>query len=360
MRAAVELSREYLQAYLPGLWNGAHVEVTLINKFPRGLSRETWFIECLRDNAPVKLVLRRDFPSGSIVPTSLRFEYDIYDRLKNSKVPVARTIIYEDDPQKLPDDRHFCLREQVDGDWDNPNYLNPDPQHDALRIAMAREHVRKLALVHTCDWQAMGFADLMPVPKSTHDAVRCSLDRYRDILAGYQIEPMPILTEAREWLLDNAPVAPRIALLKGTNGRGEEVFRDGEIVAMSDWEQAALGDPASDFARTQDFFGDIERDGKKIWGMKQALEYYEEVSGIHVTPESVRFYHVLNSFENAICLHHAAVPLADKTNLSVRLVWLATEAMHYSNMLLLGAVSNQQVDAGLVYSTQTSTVKEEA
>ena len=70
MREATELSKEYLQDYLPGLWNGTGVEVTSIVKFPRGLSRETWFLECMNGGKLVKLVLRRDFPTLSVVPTS--------------------------------------------------------------------------------------------------------------------------------------------------------------------------------------------------------------------------------------------------------------------------------------------------
>ena len=362
MREVKELTREYLQPYLSQLWRAPSLEVTAIAKFPRGLSRETWAVECTNAGRgrPGKLILRRDLRSQSVVATSLRYEYDIYDKLKASKVPVAHTIIYEDDAAKLPDDRHFYLREQVEGDWDHPNYLNPDPQFDELRINLAREHVRKLALVHTCDWQALGFAQIMRAPKDVNDCVRNSIERYFNILSEFQMEPLPILTEASEWLLDNAPTAPRISLLKGTNGRGEEVFRDGVIVAMADWEQAALGDPASDFARTQDLFNHIVHDGQKIWGLEIALNYYEELTGIHIPPQSVQFYHALNCFENAVSLHHAAVPLANGTDKSVRLVWLSTEALHYSNMMLLATVARKQIDANLVYSTQTKAVKEDA
>ena len=360
MREAIELNKEYLQDYLARLWRAPSVEVTSIAKFPRGLSRETWFVEC--DNVgpgrPTRLILRRDLPSIGVVPTSLRYEYDIYDKLKGSKVPIARTVIYEDDPAKLPDERHFYLREQVEGDWDNPNYLNPDPQFDELRLAMAREHVRKLALVHTCDWKALGFDQIMRPPRGPDDCVRNSIERYFGILSEFQMEPLPILTEAAEWLLDNAPTASRISLIKGTNGRGEEVFRDDEIVAMADWEQAALGDPASDFARTQDFLNDIVHDGKKIWSLEIALAYYEDLTGIRIPPQSVQFYHALNCFENVVSLHHAAVPLTNGSDRSVRLVWLSTEVMYYANMMLLGAASQKQMDASLVYSTQTAAVKE--
>ena len=44
---------------------------------------------------------------------------------------------------------------------------------------------------------------------------------------------------------------------KGTNGYGEEIFRDGRLVAMSDWELARIGDPAYDWAQIQGFVCDV-------------------------------------------------------------------------------------------------------
>ena len=42
-----------------------------------------------------------------------------------------------------------------------------------------------------------------------------------------------------------------LSLLKGNNGIGEEIWPDGRIVALSDWELATIGDPALDWAFSQ-------------------------------------------------------------------------------------------------------------
>ena len=56
-----------------------------------------------------------------------------------------------------------------------------------------------------------------------------------------------MLTEATYWLEEGIPPArTRLGLLKGNNGIGEEIWRDGRIVAMSDWELATIGDPSFD------------------------------------------------------------------------------------------------------------------
>lgn len=381
MQQDQELNREYLESYLSHLWKTTDVRVTDVVKFPRGMSRETWFIECelpAKDTATLeghqpdigfssqssngkhrkKLILRRDLPTLSIVPTALRYEFDIYARLQNSSVPVAPVLVYETDPKWLSDPRPFYLREQIEGTWDVPHYLDPSPAFDTLRIEAAKEHVRKLALIHTCDWQGLGFGDIMPAPSATSECAHLAIERNFEVLQSLQIEPMPIMTEAREWLHDHAPVAPCISLLKGTNGRGEEVFRDGEIVAMSDWEQASIGDPASDFARTQDFLNDIVRDGQVLWGLKPALAYYKDITGIQISEDAVEYYRVLNCFENIVALHHAALPLADGSDRLARLAWLSTEVMHYANRTLLAATANRKMDVASVFSTQRSTVNQ--
>jgi aminoglycoside phosphotransferase (APT) family kinase protein len=233
------------------------------------------------------------------------------------------------------------MRRLVDGDWDIPGYADPDPRWDALRVEIGREHVRKLALVHGCDWRVQGFADILSIPASEADCAPAAIERAYDELAGFQFAPLPVLAEVREWLLDNAPAAPRISLLKGTNGRGEEIFHDGVIVAMSDWEQCSLGDPASDFSRNQEFIRDIEIDGAKVWGLDQALAYYAELTGVRVPQRSVAYYRVLTMVENIITLHHAALPIATGANLSVRLSWLATEAIHGGQKMMLAAASGR-------------------
>ncbi|MDT4819657.1 hypothetical protein FQZ97_527790 [compost metagenome] len=376
---ATELTEYYLRNYLKELFRAEEVEVVSIVKFPRGISRETWFIECnctgmhrawmrgksqdfrsrtpwRRRNASQKLILRRDLPALSVVPTSLRFEYEIYRCLQGSRVPVAPVLVFEDDPAKLPDERPFYIRQQIAGSWDVPHYLDAAPQFDELRIEAAKEHIRKLALIHTCDWQALGFGNIMQAPERPEDCAHAAIERNWASLAKYQFEPLPIMTEAREWLHDHAPVATRISLLKGTNGRGEEVFRDGVIVAMSDWEQASLGDPASDFARTQDFFTEIVRDGQVLWGLKEALAYYRDLTGMDLPLTSIEYYRVLNCFENLVALHHAAAPLADGSDRLARLAWLSTEVMHYANQMLLGATSNRKESADRVFSTQAAAV----
>ncbi|HKT73070.1 MAG TPA: phosphotransferase family protein [Steroidobacteraceae bacterium] len=348
------LTAGFLSRYLSSKW-GEPCEVCRLEKFDRGWSRETWFLECRRatGDRPQNLVLRRDLPGGSIDHRPLRKEYEIYRRLALSPVPVARPLWWEDDPAWLENGREFYLREQIEGDWDVPHFMDPHPQYDALRIDTSKEHLRKLAILHRCDWHQLGFEEIMSAPASAATCARDAVTRLYDEWQTFRFDPDPVLTEGKEWLLANGPPAPCISLLKGNNGRGEEVFRNGQIVAMSDWESSSLGDPSSDLARCQDFIPEIERGGKRLWGLEQALEYYREVSGVEIRAQSVAYYRILNGVESAITLFHGVLPVIHKTNLLVRQTWLATEMVHLFRKLLLDAMCGRSTEySRSFYNTQ--------
>ena len=259
----MEFSRETLGRYLTHKL-GEPVEVLGLERFSRGASRQTWFATVRRASAQAdeELVLRTDLAAGSIDPTTLAQEYFMYERLGHTDVPVAEVLFWEDDPAWT--EGAFYVRRKVDGSWNIPGFLNPDPQYDELRIEISKEHMRKLALVHQVDWKGLGFDQRLPAPTDPADCGRIYVEKTLREFEDVRVSGMPVMLEVAEWMRDNAPVAPRVCLCKGTNGFGEEVFRGRELVAMSDWEEASIGDPAADFAFMQYFAPELERDGKKI------------------------------------------------------------------------------------------------
>jgi aminoglycoside phosphotransferase (APT) family kinase protein len=313
------------------------VAVEAIERFPRGSSRETWFATVRRGQAaPTTLVFRSDLPAGSVEPTPLEQEYFIYERLGHTAVPVAKVLWWEEDASWAGST--FYVREKVDGSWNIPHYSDPSPHYDSLRVAIAKEHLDKLAIVHQVDWRGLGFDQRLPAPADIADAAHTNIETVKRLFAGLAIEAIPILQEAAEWLHDNAPTAPRLSLCKGTNGYGEEVFRDGRIVAMSDWEEASIGDPAADFAFSQDFFSELVRDGEVIWGLEPALEYYRSVSGIAVTAAAVRYYQVFRAFRMLVMAHKSADSVRRATGVFIRQAWTATEVLHLTKRTLATAM----------------------
>ncbi len=333
----MDMLKQPLEAYLVHRFGPGTTLVDCV-RFPRGSSRETWFVEFRKNGAaPVgKIVFRSNFSSGSTIPSSLEQEYYMYERLGHTAVPVARVLWWEQDPDWAA--RPFYVREHVDGDWSIPHYHDPDPAYDELRIEVSREHVRKLALVHQVDWKTLGLDSRLPVPPGESAAAASYIDMVVQQMRGLQGEPIPLFVAGVHWLKAQAPAAPRLCLVKGTNGLGEEVFKGRSIVAMSDWEEAAIADPAADFAFCQNLVGEVERDGKKLWGMAQALDYYHSLSGIRIPVSSVDFYRRVQSMKMLMYTASAAVGVHSTPNAHIRQAWTGTEVMHVAKRLMIASL----------------------
>jgi aminoglycoside phosphotransferase (APT) family kinase protein len=334
----MEFTTPHLTQYLTHRL-GRPVEIKDIERFSRGTSRQTWFVTIHpgREGSDEALVFRTDHATGSIEPTSLAQEYFMYERLGHTDVPVAKALWWEEDTRWT--ETPFYVREKVEGSWNIPHFLDPDPQYDELRIAISKEHMRKLAIVHNVDWRGLNFGERLPVPRDEASCGRLYVDtvlRQLDEVGG---EGVPIMLEAAEWLKDTAPTAPRISLCKGTNGFGEEVWRGRELVAMSDWEEASIGDPAADFAFMQYLAPELERDGDKIWGLEKALDYYRSVSGIAVTMEGIRFYGAIRAMRLIIMAQKAGMAVRNAPNLAeIRQAWTGTEVGHVCKRSLIAAM----------------------
>lgn len=315
---------------------GGVATVVDVESFARGSSRETRFVRCRIDDGPERnLVLRSDFPAGSTDPNPLDLEYFIYDRLNGADIPTARALFWEDDPSLT--DRPFYAREKIEGDWNIPHYSDPDPAYDDLRITIAKDHIATLARVHAMDWHALGLDERLPVPRDEADAAPSALRHARSQFLTLATEPIPLVLEAVEWLTDHAPPADRLCLCKGTNGYGEEVFRDGRIVALSDWEEVSIGDPAADFAFMQGFLVDLERDGRPIWGLQLALDYYESLTGLRIAPQKVQYYRLVRSLRLLVMSHNSAASMR-RADAHIRQGWTATEVLHLTKHILASAM----------------------
>ncbi|MEJ7935045.1 phosphotransferase family protein [Sphingobium sp. AN558] len=306
---------------------GDQAELLSEERFPRGSSRLTYFVEYRPASGEelIAVVFRGDFQGGSTIHTSLEQEYYMYDRLSATDVPVAKVIAWEDDPDWA--DRPFYIREQIEGNWVVPHFDDPDPRFDDLRIAICKEHLRKIAIVHKVDWKALGLDERLAPPPDRESAGRHFLERALANLREYQREPMPVLNEAVAIFRRGSPPAPVIALCKGTNGIGEEVFNDGQIVAMSDWEEASIGDPAADFASMQSMYPVIMRDGEPIWGLQHAIDYYNEVSGHGVTRANVDYYLSLRTLGSILYGQKSAV-IMHEGKADIRQGWTGTEVFY--------------------------------
>lgn len=341
----VEWCQRYFSERLPTVVPEiASVEVRAVSKFPRGVSRETWLVDITVTtddgrSRPYPLTVRRDQEIGSIDDSPLDFEYGIYQRLSTSDVPVAKALWFGD-PADDPAHRLHYVREQVEGHWDIPGFRERGHEYDDLRIAVSKEFLVTMAKVHTLDWRAAGFGDLLKEPGSTTTCAADTLINETARIERAEWDKHPVLTEAFYALMASAPTdAPCVSLCKGTNGLGEEVWRDGSIVALSDWESCSLGDPANDFARNQEMFPTVLAvDGSVRWDLATALKFYEELSGINITEERIRWYHLLYGFAIFRFSQSCMRGMREDHHL-IRLAWSSTDVLMWAQVRVAGGTS---------------------
>lgn len=241
--------------------------------FP-GHSRMTWVIDTLEQGG---LVLRVDHPGGPLVPIPMEVEFGVYERLWGTNVPVAEPLFFARD-QDFAEGRAHMVRRLVDGS-SKVEGLTGSPEDDReLRREVCYEMAEKLAAVHTLDWAGAGLGEILFVPSSPQSALHEEVDHWRGLWLGSRSGPFPLLLEATYWLQEHIPEATtRLTLTKGNNGIGEEIWKGRRIVALSDWELAAIADPTLDWAFSQGLLA--------LHDSADTLSHYSECSGIAVVPD---------------------------------------------------------------------------
>jgi len=262
--------------------------------FP-GLSRETYLVEAEVGGDDRGFVLRVDPPAGGGTPTSLRHEWEVYTRLWKSPVPVAEPLWFDEDIE-FAQGRPHMVRDLVEGGTSIPGLTDRTAAAARLRRAVVRDHIERLAEVHRLDWAAYGFDDFIPSPAGPRDALRLEFDCWKRLWLEGRTEPYPMITEALYWLEENMPVdTPFVSLVKGNNGIGEEIYRGGRIVALSDWELASLGDGVLDLGFSQ---GTLALDD-----FTAAVAYYGECTGQEVSAERLAYAMFWIMFKTIACLN---------------------------------------------------------
>jgi len=292
------MNQQELSAYLSGKFDEPVAVTGLKQTFP-GMSRETWLVETLRGKAGAQhgenLVVRVDPPGGSIVPVPLFFEWQVYERLNRTEIPVAQAYWYDGAPA-LSQGRPLFVRAMVEGVTYPPGLQADTAEAAERRKHVVLEYVEKIAIIHRLDWKSYGFGEIMPAPSSPEDAMRSELMRWWQIWDEIRTEPFPVITEALYWFLEHLPKrAAAVTLCKGQTGIGEEIWQDDKIVAFSDWELAHIGDPIQDLALSQGMLN--------MWDRQKILAHYESCAGFSLPLENIAYYSVWEVFNSMLTLN---------------------------------------------------------
>lgn len=338
--AAAAIERRFSEEF------GEAVSVTSCRQTFPGQSQETWLLEATVGGSPRGFVLRVNPPGGGIVPLPLRREWEVYRCLASSPIPVGEPLWFGEG-EEFVGGRPYFVRDLVPGSTEVAGLRDPGEAGDRLRRQVALEHATHLARVHTLDWAAYGLGDVLAVPSGPDDAIQLEFETWTAIWDEVKPEPLPVVTRAIQWFADRLPQsAARVSLVKGNNGLGEEIWRDGRIVAMSDWELAALGDPASDWAFSQGLLC--------LWDREEILACYSDVAGFKIESANLDFWTVWTVFKSLCCTTAGLRGFLDGRDLRAVLPTIGFGSVGVGQQLLAHITTMELADAAAMISAMSA------
>ena len=230
----------YLAEKMP---HAQEVVIVRAGGMPAGASNETLSIDlrvvCDGLSFELPLVLRPQRSDGILAPYDVERQYRVIRALSRSAVPVPAVAWFERDLEVLG--APFFLMHRLKAEtlplfW----YGGQSP-----RLTAAAE---ALATIHAVDWRAAGLSFLLPggEGETFRSPIECEIDAWTvkaQRMGAARLELAPAL---ERYLRANEPADARHTLVHGDPNPGNYLFRGNEVVAVVDWELAAIGDPRSD------------------------------------------------------------------------------------------------------------------
>lgn len=242
----------YLGIAAPGMVTGP-LTATLI---PGGRSNLTYWLT----DGSHRWVLRRP-PLGHVLATAhdMTREYRVMSALRPTMVPVPQTVLLCQDADVLG--APFYLTVEVDGvvyrDAGQTSGLGA-----ARAAGISYALIDVLVNLHTVDPPTVGLGDFGRPEGFLARQVR----RWGAQMDASRSRPLPGIDELRESLGGRIPVSGPAAVVHG-DYRLDNVIVDADdrVVAVLDWEMAALGDPLTDLGLFLVYWdGLAEMDGNPV------------------------------------------------------------------------------------------------
>jgi aminoglycoside phosphotransferase (APT) family kinase protein len=213
----------------------ADARVTRVAALDGGVSNITCRVD-LAGAAVTTLALRVQRERGIFEPYDVIREGEVIRRLEASAIPVPKLIATE--PAHLPLGAPFIVLE-----WIDAPHMGEAPGADF------GAYLEALVAIHTAGWQALGLAEVLPVPASPGNALLAEIDAIDWRRERFEGGDEPLLVHAGGILRSTAPADGELALCQGDINVFNYRFRDGKVAAVVDWEQARISDPRSDLGQ---------------------------------------------------------------------------------------------------------------
>jgi aminoglycoside phosphotransferase (APT) family kinase protein len=251
-----------------------------------GASRAGYAVDVRRaDGSTEDLWLRSDTGSGPQSGTTytVRREAAVYRALQPTKVLAPPFVAVH------PTREAFLTRRVVGRNWFS------ELTDEAVRVSLARTFMGQVAELHALDVGTLDLPELGEV-LSVREHMSLELDIWAAQYRRHP-EPTPVIELALAWLREQLPADPGHppVLVQGDTGPGNFMFRDGELVAVTDWEMAHFGDPHEDLGWI--YVRDLQ---ERFTSMPDRIRDYEDFSGRAVDRDRLRYCIVFAQLRCAI------------------------------------------------------------
>ncbi len=209
-----------------------------LERIAGGQSNPSYFL----DYGPHRLVLRKQ-PAGPILrgAHAVDREYRVLGALAPTRVPVPRPVHFHEDAGLLG--TPFYLMERLEGRVFTDTALGELPADDRRPAWMAVADA--MAAMHAVRPEEVGLNDF---GKPGNYFVR-QISRWDRQFRASPSEPVGIIEDLHDWLVENLPPDDNLAALcHGDFRLGNLMFHPTEIriVGILDWELSTLGHPMAD------------------------------------------------------------------------------------------------------------------
>jgi aminoglycoside phosphotransferase (APT) family kinase protein len=262
----IEALAEYLTSQ-----NESPVEVHSARRLPGGHSRAMFDV----DSSAGRFLVRIE--RGGVFGTSSESEVGLMQSLSAAGFSVQKVRWFEPTGKVLG--QPFFVMDHIDADSRD----NGQPIDEAT----AASYVRSLAALHALEPTA--HLPAVDLEQSTHILI----EHWRNVGKSTGAPRVPLLDAAEMWLHQRAPATRRLSLVHGDAGPSNAVSAGGEVIALTDWEFAHVGDPAEDWANCMSLSGSSELSAA-AW---RAL--FEREAGVKMTNELWEYWEAFNLYKAA-------------------------------------------------------------
>ena len=253
--------------------------------------REAWVVDVTRsDGSVAEYFLRLDREGDGSGTHSVKSEAKVQTALVETGLKVPAICAWNENLQA-------ALHERMPGRADLDN---ADPEEQA---SVLEDFIQQLALLHSLDPGSLEL-DHMPIPTTSAECALGEVEFVERFLDGMVVDPL--YTFSLQWIRNHVPERlDRVSLLQGDTGPANFMFHEGQVSAIVDWEWAHFGDPMEDFGNicAREFYCPSTPDE----GLGPIFRRYEELSGIPVQLDSVRYYRVQQFVRSIVSLARITV-----------------------------------------------------